>query len=134
MDEAAGAPPECPHRCRLRTRLSRGRRGLDGEAEPFEDEEDEEEERRRRRRRRNQEALQKGGVGTPKASIGGGIAMMVGAVVWFCDGLAFDRIFFYPPILFVFGIVAVVKGDEPGMKSSWDHGFFADAGETPWRR
>ena len=39
-----------------------------------------------------------------------GILMMIGAVVWFGLGLAADRIFFYPPVLFVCGIVAVVKG------------------------
>jgi hypothetical protein len=39
-----------------------------------------------------------------------GIGMMVGAVVWFFAGLAFNRIFFYPPILFVFGVVALIKG------------------------
>jgi len=36
--------------------------------------------------------------------------MMLGAVVWFFLGLAAGRIFFYPPILFVFGIGAVVRG------------------------
>ena len=36
--------------------------------------------------------------------------MMVGAVVWFVAGLAANRIFFYPPVLFILGIVAVFKG------------------------
>ena len=35
---------------------------------------------------------------------------MVIAVVWFGLGLAGDRIFFYPPILFLFGLVAFVRG------------------------
>lgn len=40
-----------------------------------------------------------------------GIAMMVGAVLWFVVGFyALDRIFFYPPVLFVLGIVSVGKG------------------------
>ena len=39
-----------------------------------------------------------------------GILMMVGAVVWFVAGLAGDIIFFYPPFMFVFGFVALVKG------------------------
>lgn len=43
-------------------------------------------------------------------SIVSGLLMMVGAVVWFVAGLAFDRIFFYPPILFIFGLIAFVKG------------------------
>ena len=37
--------------------------------------------------------------------------MMVGAVVWFFGALFFlDRIFFYPPIMFVLGIGAVIRG------------------------
>jgi hypothetical protein len=40
----------------------------------------------------------------------GGILMMLGAVVWFVGGLFFDIIFFYPPILFVIGLVAFFKG------------------------
>ena len=40
----------------------------------------------------------------------GGVGMMVGAVVWFVVGYAAGRIFIYPPILFVIGAVALVKG------------------------
>ena len=40
----------------------------------------------------------------------GGIAMMVGATVWFVVGLFLGYIFFYPPILFVIGLVGVIKG------------------------
>lgn len=55
---------------------------------------------------------------TPVGSGGGrtdggvivGILMMVGAVVWFVGGLAFDVIFFYPPILFILGLIATIKG------------------------
>jgi hypothetical protein len=39
-----------------------------------------------------------------------GVAMMIGAVVWFVVGLFFGYIFFYPPILFIFGVVAFVNG------------------------
>jgi hypothetical protein len=39
-----------------------------------------------------------------------GVFMMIGAVVWFFAGLAAGYIFFYPPILFVLGIVSIVKG------------------------
>jgi hypothetical protein len=35
---------------------------------------------------------------------------MLGAVVWFFAGLAFGYIFFYPPILFIVGLVGFVKG------------------------
>jgi hypothetical protein len=40
----------------------------------------------------------------------GGIAMIAIALVWFFVGLAADRIFFYPPILFVIGVYALIKG------------------------
>ena len=49
-----------------------------------------------------QKGIQKGVVG--------GILMVVIAVVWFFGGLAFDRIFFYPPILLIIGVYAIVKG------------------------
>jgi hypothetical protein len=39
-----------------------------------------------------------------------GLLMMGGAAIWFFLGLAADRIFFYPPILFVIGIVRLVGG------------------------
>jgi DNA-directed RNA polymerase subunit RPC12/RpoP len=39
-----------------------------------------------------------------------GIAMTIGAAVWFIVGLLVGRIFFYPPILFVVGVVAVFNG------------------------
>src|SRR5205085_2891791 len=39
-----------------------------------------------------------------------GILAMVGAVVWFVIGLANDVIFFYPPVLFVIGLIALCKG------------------------
>src|SRR4029079_2605600 len=40
----------------------------------------------------------------------GGLAMMAIAVVWFVLGLACGYIFFYPPILFVLGVIGFVKG------------------------
>ena len=40
----------------------------------------------------------------------GGIAMMVGAVVWFVVGLFLGIIFFYPPILLIIGFVTMIKG------------------------
>ena len=40
----------------------------------------------------------------------GGIGMMGLAVVWFIGGLFVGYIFFYPPILFLFGFVGVIKG------------------------
>lgn len=40
----------------------------------------------------------------------GGVVMMVIAVVWFVGGLMCDYIFFYPPVLFIIGMVALIKG------------------------
>lgn len=40
----------------------------------------------------------------------GGIGSMVLAAIWFVAGLAADRIFLYPPIMFVLGFVAVIRG------------------------
>lgn len=48
--------------------------------------------------------------GEGSGSILAGLAMMIGAVVWFVVGLWAGRIFFYPPFLFVFGLIAFVKG------------------------
>jgi len=39
-----------------------------------------------------------------------GIAMMGGAAIWFVAGLAVGIIFFYPPILFLFGLISFGKG------------------------
>lgn len=39
-----------------------------------------------------------------------GLAMMLGAAVWFFGALAAGYIYFYPPILFLLGIGTVIKG------------------------
>lgn len=51
--------------------------------------------------------LEKRGMG---AGMLGGLLMMAAAAIWFFAGLAADIIFFYPPILFIIGIVAFMKG------------------------
>jgi hypothetical protein len=71
------------------------------------DEDDEDEDDRpRRRRRRFQEP--------PRTiwnnRVGGGLVSMVIAIIWFVVGLFFDRFFFYPPILFCFGLVSLIHG------------------------
>ena len=48
--------------------------------------------------------------GEGMGSIVSGVLMMVGAVVWLVAGLFAGYIFFYPPILFIIGLVAVIKG------------------------
>jgi predicted Zn finger-like uncharacterized protein len=44
------------------------------------------------------------------AGIAGGAFLMLASVVWFFGGLAFGIIFFYPPILFIIGLVAFIRG------------------------
>ena len=39
-----------------------------------------------------------------------GVLMMVGALVWFFVALSVGWIAFYPPILFIAGLVAFIKG------------------------
>ena len=55
-------------------------------------------------------AFERGWFGSINAGVVGGILMMGIAVVWFIVGLAGGIIFFYPPILFVIGIIAFFKG------------------------
>lgn len=45
-----------------------------------------------------------------------GLLMMAGAAIWFFVGLAAGYIYFYPPVMFVIGLVMfgnAVFGDEP---------------------
>ena len=50
-----------------------------------------------------------GGFGSINAGMGGGIAMMAVAAIWFVLGWWAGRIFIYPPILFVVGLVAFIR-------------------------
>jgi hypothetical protein len=45
-----------------------------------------------------------------KKGVLGGLILILIAVVWFFGGLAIDRIFYYPPVLLIIGIVAIIKG------------------------
>lgn len=45
-----------------------------------------------------------------KKGVLGGAIMMVIAIVWFVAGWAAGVIFFYPPILFIIGLFALIKG------------------------
>ncbi len=45
-----------------------------------------------------------------KKGVTGGIIMMVIAVVWFVVGYQAGRIFYYPPVLFLIGLYALIKG------------------------
>ncbi len=80
------------------------------------EDEDEPRPKRRRPKLRREEArgpsitFEQGWFGSTNAGVLGGLLMIVIAVVWFVLGLAGNRIFFYPPILFVIGVIAVIKG------------------------
>lgn len=45
-----------------------------------------------------------------ESGVMGGLVAMAIAVIWFFGGLFFGVCFFYPPILFVLGAIAVVRG------------------------
>jgi hypothetical protein len=52
----------------------------------------------------------RGWLGGVNAGVVGGLVMILIAVVWFVAGLAVGIIFFYPPILAVIGVIAIIKG------------------------
>jgi hypothetical protein len=52
----------------------------------------------------------RGWLGGVNAGIVGGLVMILIAAVWFIAGLAAGIIFFYPPILAVIGVIAIIKG------------------------
>jgi len=43
-------------------------------------------------------------------TIAAGVAMMLGAVIWFGLGLLLGILFYYPPVLFIIGLVTCFKG------------------------
>jgi hypothetical protein len=65
---------------------------------------------RKRPERQPRVAFEEGWFGSVNAGAIGGVLMMLIAVGWFVAGLAFDRIFIYPPILFAIGFIAMIKG------------------------
>ena len=63
-----------------------------------------------RRNDRPRVAFEGGWFGSANAGVAGGLLMILIAAVWFFAGLAAGIIFFYPPILFIIGVVAFIKG------------------------
>jgi hypothetical protein len=59
---------------------------------------------------RRRVAFEKGWFGSANAGVVGGLLMIAIAVIWFVAGLAVGYIIFYPPVLLVVGIIALVKG------------------------
>lgn len=91
------------------------RRAADEDDEPTprrrpdpDEDEAEDEPRPRKKKKKRRPASSYSGVNA--GSILAGIGMMVGSVVWFVVGLMNNYIFFYPPVLFILGIIALVKG------------------------
>jgi anti-sigma factor RsiW len=66
--------------------------------------------RREKERRVPRVAFEEGWFGSINSGIVGGILMILIAIVWFVVGLTGGVIFFYPPILAVIGIIAIIKG------------------------
>ncbi|MHC4506568.1 MAG: hypothetical protein ACYTFI_25005 [Planctomycetota bacterium] len=62
---------------------------------------------RRRAKEGDAFAVEKRGI---SMGVIGGIVMMGIAAVWFFVGLASGVVFLYPPVLFVIGVFAVLKG------------------------
>lgn len=83
-------------------RIPRPPRDLD------EDEWDDDDRPRKKKRRRSVEPS--GGSSNGISTIIGGVVIMLIAVIWLVVGLAFDRFFCYPPILFIIGLVAFFRG------------------------
>ena len=78
------------------------------------DDDDEVEERSRKRKRKTKKKEHSGWFATESwvlsgGVIGGALAMLV-AIVWFVLGLLNNWLFYYPPILFIVGMIGVIKG------------------------
>ncbi len=63
-----------------------------------------------KKKKKASKASSSGGESMFNAGVGLGILMLIGSVVWFGCGLAAGYIFFYPPILFIAGLVSIGKG------------------------
>lgn len=50
------------------------------------------------------------GAASGRGGIVGGAVIIVLAVAWFLIGLAAGRIYFYPPVLLIFGLISIVRG------------------------
>src|SRR5579864_5476375 len=64
----------------------------------------------RERERRSGVSFEEGWFGSVNAGMIGGLLMMLIAVVWFVSAWAVGIICFYPPILFVIGVIAFLRG------------------------
>ena len=82
----------------------------------FEDEDEDEDDKpkpRKPKKKKKGPVAEESGT-SPLRTILGGVASMVIAGVWFGLGLASDRIYIWPPIMFVLGFLALCRG-------IWEH-------------
>jgi hypothetical protein len=67
-----------------------------------------------KKRKKIRKSSSGGAFGAEKGMLGagvlGGMGLMAAAVVWFVVGLMFGYIFYYPPVMFVIGLIAMIKG------------------------
>ncbi len=115
------APPPPPARTRVRAEPVADRYDTEDEDDrprrrrPVVDRDDEDDRPRRPRKKKRSKPEEKPGHFALErrvfnGGVAGGLLAMVAAVVWFVAGLAADRIFFYPPILFLIGLCGFFKG------------------------
>jgi hypothetical protein len=83
----------------------------------FADADDDDDDRPRRRRRRDDEEdeFRVRRRSEPQRKlwnnrVTGGLTCMAIGAVWFCGGLAFDVLFYFPPVLFVIGLISLITG------------------------
>jgi hypothetical protein len=85
------------------------------------DDEDDQPRRPKKKLRPKKEEKKRDHFAMEKGVLNGGVAMgllaMVGAVVWFVVGLMNDFLFYYPPVLFVLGLIGFIKGLVSGGRS-----------------
>ena len=123
VEDDEPAPRAAPIRAKV---VERSREDDDDEERPRSkrksydlDDDDEEEERPRKKKKKRsrvtrEKPQEQSHFAMEKSIVNGGVAggllAMIIAVVWFVAGLMNDRIFFYPPILLVVGLIAFFKG------------------------
>jgi hypothetical protein len=66
--------------------------------------------RKKEKERQPRVVFEEGWFGSINSGVLGGLLMVIIAIVWFFLGLMANRIFFYPPILLVIGIISMLKG------------------------
>ncbi|WP_020471655.1 hypothetical protein [Zavarzinella formosa] len=77
----------------------------------YDDDEDDEPEKPRKPKKKKKRPVQHEEQGpNPLRTILGGVASMVIAGIWFSLALAADRIYIWPPIMFVLGLIAIFRG------------------------